>query len=214
VNVLVIAPHPDDEAIGCGGAVCKHAKAGDRVAVVFLTSGELGLKHLEKSLAWKTREAEAAVAAQILGVSHYDFLRQPDWMLGEAVKGAAAALMPVLEREQPRIIYVPHPDEWHPDHKAAVGILTAALGATKAVDGEVRGYEVWTPLASYEITVDITTVMAQKLEAIKAHQSQLADLDYAQAVQGLNAYRGAIATRTRYAEVFRRLELISARGCS
>jgi N-acetylglucosamine malate deacetylase 1 len=185
--------------------VCTHAKAGDRVAVVFLTSGELGLKRLEKSAAWKTREAEAALAAKILGVSHSDFFRQPDWTLGGAVKGAAEALMPVLEREQPRIIYVPHEDEWHPDHKAAVTILRAALATTNGVDAELRGYEVWTPLTSYEVALDITAVMPQKLQAIKAHQSQLEDFDYVQAVQGLNAYRGAIATRTAYAEVFARL---------
>ena len=46
MNVVLIAPHPDDESIGCGGTVCHHTDRGDRVAVVFLSSGELGLQHL------------------------------------------------------------------------------------------------------------------------------------------------------------------------
>jgi N-acetylglucosamine malate deacetylase 1 len=207
MNVLVIAPHPDDEAIGCGGAVCQHVDRGERVAVAFLTSGELGLKHLECDAAWKVREAEAHAAAKILGISQVEFLRQPDWTLGEHVEAATLALGPVLSREQPRIIYVPHPNEWHPDHKAANAILERTLATSKLAQIEIRGYEVWTPLLNYDIAVDIAPVMNRKIAAIRAHQSQIEQLDYVQAARGLNAYRGAIATRTAYAEVFARVAI-------
>ena len=69
MNVLVIAPHPDDESIGCGGALCLHAARRDPMAVVYLSSGELGLKHLPRNKAWLTREREAERAARILGVA-------------------------------------------------------------------------------------------------------------------------------------------------
>src|SRR5829696_9912086 len=105
MNVLVVAPHPDDEAIGCGGAVCRHAARGDRVSAVFLTSGELGLKHLPRAEACRVREAEAEAAAVVLGLSRLTFLRQPDWGVGEQVGEAAAALRPVLDREEPELVY-------------------------------------------------------------------------------------------------------------
>ena len=59
MNILILAPHPDDETIGCGGTLCLHAARGDYVSAVFLTSGELGLKHLPKKEAWAIRESEA-----------------------------------------------------------------------------------------------------------------------------------------------------------
>ena len=58
-KILILAPHPDDEVLGCGGAACQHSAAGDRVCAVFLTSGELGLKQLSREKAWQIREAEA-----------------------------------------------------------------------------------------------------------------------------------------------------------
>src|SRR5262245_16507542 len=125
MNVLVIAPHPDDEAIGCGGTLCKHSTRRDRVAVVFLTSGELGLKKLPREQAWQTREAEAKKSAKLLGIASEDFLRLPDWYVGDHVMDGVKLLRPILEREQPSLIYLPHALEWHPDHKAVLPIVRA-----------------------------------------------------------------------------------------
>ena len=205
MNIVVIAPHPDDESIGCGGAICRHADAGDRVTAAFLTSGELGLKHLAREAAWQTREAEAKAAGKILGIAEMRFLRQPDWMLAEGVGSAANALAEVLTSERPQLIYVPHPREWHPDHKAAGEILKQSLGMCAASVTEIRGYEVWTPLSEYTVVVDISAVMPRKLQAIRCHVSQLADFDYAHAAQSLNAFRGVLAARAAFAEVFEQL---------
>ncbi len=202
MNVLVVAPHPDDEAIGCGGALLLHAAAGDRVTAVFLTSGELGLRTLPREEAWRTREGEAERAGEVLALSSLHFLRAPDWFLGDAVDVAAARLRPILAREAPALVYAPHAAEWHPDHRAALPILLRALAPDAAAVTEVRTYEVWTPLAEYAHAHDVTAVMARKLRALRCHASQLREFRYDRAVRGLNAYRGALATRTRYAEVF------------
>ena len=205
MNVLVLAPHPDDEAIGCGGALCLHADKGDHIAVVFLTSGELGLKHLPKDEAWKIREHEARSAARILGVSDLTFLRCRDWQLDDDIAQAAAGLRPILERERPQTIYLPHPGESHPDHKAAVRIAETGLQEL-GLSPQLRAYEVWTPISEHDDVVDVTRVWDRKLSAVRAHVSQITQWPYERAIHGLNQFRGAMAGRCEFAEVFKKLD--------
>jgi len=207
MNILVIAPHPDDEAIGCGGSICKHAGHGDRVAVVFLTSGELGLKQLPREKAWAIREAEAKSAGRILKTSQSEFLRLPDWTSSEHLKEGARLLAPILQRELPEIVYLPHPLEWHPDHQAALPILRAASRKARLSTVRLLGYEVWTPLPAFDFVENVSKTMPTKLRALRAHRSQLKEFDYVRAVRGLNEYRGVMAGRCRYAEVFQTLSL-------
>jgi LmbE family N-acetylglucosaminyl deacetylase len=205
MNILVIAPHPDDEAIGCGGSILLHVKEGDRVAAVFLTSGELGLKHLAAREARKIREGEGRRAGRILGLSNLHFLRQPDWYLNEKVQKAARVLAPVMRAESPAMVYVPHPLEWHPDHRAALRIVRLAVGWAGISRPQLRGYEVWTPLGEFDEVNDISKVMTRKLRALRCHASQFSEFNYARAVKGLNQYRGELAGRCAYAEVFQKL---------
>jgi LmbE family N-acetylglucosaminyl deacetylase len=203
MNIVVIAPHPDDESIGCGGTLRLHAQRGDRVAVVYLTSGELGLKKLPRERAWDVREAEARKAATILGLAEPVFLRCPDWVLDEHLEAAASALVSSLKAERPEMVYLPHPLEWHPDHKAALPILWSAIDESGVSPATVRGYEIWTPMPDFDHVESIDTVMPIKLRAIRAYRSQLEQLPYDRAIRGLNEYRGAIAGRCRFAEVFK-----------
>ena len=205
MNVLVIAPHPDDEAIGCGGAISLHSARGDRVSAVFLTSGEHGLKHLAREKAWRIRENEAKKSAAILGIAGIEFLRLADWSSREHIRSAAPRLRAILQREMPELIYLPHPGEWHPDHQTAFPCLRSALRGWRGAKPALRGYEVWTPLAHYDEVEDISKVMSRKLRAVRAHKSQVGGWDYARAVAGLNQYRGVLAAKCRFAEVFQTL---------
>src|SRR5690348_8219517 len=186
MNVLVIAPHPDDEAIGCGGTLCFHADRGDRVSVVFLTSGELGLKRLPPEEACAIRETEARKAAEILKLQDISFLRCSDWTLGNEIPKASRLLRPLLEMNQPELIYLPHPQEEHPDHQASLPILRAALDGLRPLTPSLRLYEIWTPLSTYDVVEDISSCMERKIRALRAHESQLEDFDYVSAVTGLN----------------------------
>ena len=202
MKILVIAPHPDDEAIGCGGTIALHAERNDHLSVVFLTSGELGLRDLPKEQAWSIRESEAAQAAAVLGIDSISFLRQPDWFLGEHIEQAASLLEPVISSEQPGRIYLPHTREWHPDHAASLPITRRAVELSGREMPELLAYEVWTPLGEYDHVEDTSGVIDRKLEAVRCYRSQLVGFRYDRAVLGLNQYRGALAARCDYAEVF------------
>lgn len=204
MNILVIAPHPDDEAIGCGGSIRLHADRGDRVAVVFLTSGELGLEHLAPEEAARIREREAAQASAILGVVRSEFLRLADWFLGDDQSLAVARLVPILREEHPARIYLPHPEDAHPDHRCTLPVVRAALREA-ALSAELWAYEIWSPLVRAEEIADITAAMPAKLRAVRCYGSQLASFRYDRAVRGLNQYRGALFAKCAYAEAFEAL---------
>jgi LmbE family N-acetylglucosaminyl deacetylase len=200
MKTLVVAPHPDDETLGCGGTVALATRSGQSAGVVFLTSGELGLDERPAKEAMAIREAEAEKAATILGLSSSSFLRHPDWQLSDVRTEVTCDLVRVIEKETPDRILVPDPGEWHPDHAVTGEIVEAALqmiGAGPAV----LTYEVWTPMRSFEHVHDISEVMDIKLAAIAVYTSQLAKFRYADAVEGLDRFRGALAGHCRYAEV-------------
>jgi len=210
VNVVIIAPHPDDEAIGCGGTALRHADRGDRVVTVFLTSGELGLKSFPIDEARQTREGEARSAAAVLGATDCHFLRLADWGCDDQIELAASLLHAILDAERPGIVYLPHPADDHPDHRASLPIVQRALERPGFVP-ELRGYEVWSPLASHDLVEDISAVFDRKMAGIAAYKSQLAQFRYDRAAEGLNRYRGALAGRCDYAEVFAVLEAAPGR---
>jgi LmbE family N-acetylglucosaminyl deacetylase len=200
VNVLVVAAHPDDETLGCGGSLLLHRERGDELTVAFLTSGELGLP-LPPEDARRIREEEAAAAGGILGVRAQRFLRLPDWYLTAHRARAADLLAALVAETAPKLVLAPSKWEAHPDHRAA---WAAARDACHQRDPRpvLRGYEVWTPLPYFDLVESIDPVAGRKREAIRCYASQLERVDYLGAIDGLNRYRGALAGGCTRAEVF------------
>jgi LmbE family N-acetylglucosaminyl deacetylase len=204
-RVLVISPHPDDESIGCGGTLRKHVLEGDAVEAVFLTSGEKGGHAMAPHEVARRREDEARRAAAILGIGRLEFYHEPD--------GALSATPLVVERIRARIdewhpdvIYLPHDQEMHADHRAAVEILRQALRNTP-LRPQVLMCEIWTPIQRIDEIVDISSYVEPKRAAICAHESQCAEMDLGDAIIGLNRYRGEMHSWPGgdYAEVFIRM---------
>jgi LmbE family N-acetylglucosaminyl deacetylase len=207
-RILVISPHPDDESIGCGGTVRKHVQEGDTVRAIFLTSGEKGGHGRGEKETACIREAEARSAATILGIESIEFYRLRDGALRVSPR-AAERLRKMLVKWQPDCIYLPHADEMHSDHRAAVRLLKRALGAISDYAPRILMYEIWTPLQQLDEIVDISPYVELKRAAIRAHESQCAVIDLDVAALGLNRYRGEMHSWPggEFAEAFTELTI-------
>jgi N-acetylglucosamine malate deacetylase 1 len=206
-RILVLSPHPDDESIGCGGTLLRHVKEGDEVQIVFLTSGEKGGRGLSSEEIIRIREAESRAAAKILGVKHLEFWRLPDGGV-RATRETTERLRNKLNQFRPDRVYVTHNREMHPDHRGAVRLVRQALKGARCKCPLVWMYEVWTPTQKLDVVVDISKFMDKKLRAVRAYRSQCALVGFAEAVRGLNRYRGEMHSWPGgdYAEVFTKLK--------
>lgn len=207
-RVLVISPHPDDESIGCGGTLRKHVVEGDIVHVIFLTSGESGGHGRGVQETRRLREAEAKKAAKILGLAKIEFWQEPDGAL-RAARSVVRKLQSVIKAWKPDLLYAPHGEEQHPDHRSAARLVRRALAGLPARDSKplVRLFEVWTPLQRMDHIEDISDYIKVKLAAIEVYATQCAVVDFVDAFRGLARYRGEMHCwpEGEYAEVFAEL---------
>ncbi len=193
-RVLVLAPHPDDETIGCGGSLALHAAAGDPVKVVFLTNGA----RADASGTWDEeayvalRREEAQRAAAILGISELEFWPYMDRSLA-AAQGLLPRMIDLLQSFGPELVYLPSPLEFHPDHRAACFVFCEALRSCD-VNCRVAFCEVGQPLRINTL-VDITGVLEQKTRALETYQSQLSLRPYQEISLALNRFRALTLPR-------------------
>lgn len=198
-KILVVAPHPDDDIIGCGGTVALHRQLGHTVSMLYLTDGEKGVRNMNATRSAEVRKNEAVRGAGKVDVTpdHLYYLHLRD---GDVINqcGTNYDLRDILEEVDPDVIYLPSFLEQHRDHYAANVLLKNNLINSVTI----AAYEVWTPLVPNRL-INITATMEAKREALKQHASQLKELDYLDAVTGLNRYRAAMFRKeVEYAEAF------------
>lgn len=211
-RILVLAPHPDDDVIGCGGSIAKWASQGREVLIAYLTSGEAGSLEIEPVHLARIREDEARRAGRLLGAKEFVFCRQPDGYLQES-REIMIQLVRLIRTRRFSGVYLPHHLEANRDHAAAFRIGWEACrrasgpwfkdcGTTPWSVKRVLGYEVWTPLQDIGYVEDITPVIDLKIRSLQEHQSQVASFPYDEAVRALNRYRGIVSGRGEYGEAF------------
>lgn len=207
-RILVIAPHPDDEMIGCGGMLLKHVECGDKVYIYYVTSGEY--KYLDQLLYEKRkciREEEIESVCGEAGFIHLGYSDIASRRILEKYSDIEIKLVYILQRLQPSIVYVPHAGEQDSDHKMCNRIAKEALLLSATIDenvktnkctAELRGYEVWTPMANIGHIENITKYISEKRRIIELYCSQMKETKYSIGVMGLNRYRGFSLRKSRF----------------
>lgn len=183
LDILVLAAHPDDAELGCGGTILKHVSAGHKVGVVDLTRGELGTRGTIE-----TRAKEAADSAKILGLSVRENLGLPDGFFKNE-REHQLEVVKAIRKFQPEIVLGNARYDRHPDHGRASELIFESCflaGLTKivtTVDGKEQAP--WKPKALYhyiqsqfitpDFVIDVTGFWDKKMEAIRAFKTQFYD---------------------------------------
>lgn len=206
-RLLVLAPHPDDEVLGCGGLMAAMLAQGAKVQVVIASDGALGGDAT-------VRERESTAAARVLAGNsappELAFWRLPDRGLASSA-GLAARLQHLIASAGPDCVLLPSPFEIHPDHRA---LCLAGLLAMRAVGAgrELLCYEVGQPLLP-DVLIDITPYVERKKAALCCFGSQLAVQAYDDQVLGLNRYRAyTLGPLVTHAEAFLRVSQQDLQG--
>jgi len=207
-RLLVLAPHPDDEVIGCGGLLALHLREGRPVHVVVATDGAQAGDASQ-------RESESRAALALLGDATIEFLRFLDRELANAGE-LDQRLAAILREWKPDLIAVPSPLEIHPDHIALARAFCDLIARDPSLFADlavarVAFYEVSAPLRPNAL-IDITTVAEAKYAAIQAHASQAAIHDYTSYARGLNVWRTmTLPAHVKFAEGYWTTSLPSLR---
>jgi bacillithiol biosynthesis deacetylase BshB1 len=181
LDILVIAPHPDDAELGAAGAILKFKEEGAKIGVLDLTSGEpTPFGSVER------RAVETAAATEILGLDWRENLGLPNRSL-EPTLEARQELAIVIRRTQPKWLFAPYWVDAHPDHVAATQLVEAARFWAKLSKTDMPG-EPWHPrrifnyycvhlkqAAQPAFILDISPYWEKKLAAIRCYQSQFVE---------------------------------------
>jgi LmbE family N-acetylglucosaminyl deacetylase len=203
-RALILAPHPDDEALGCSGTVFLLNEAGTHSSLVFVTNGEK-LYSGHSAEVSRDRREEAQRASELLKCRETVFLDFPDGETEKNTEEIYKELQAVIEKVQPVMLFSPSPLDYHQDHITTSKIALRLLGAHRSF--RLAFYEVYTTLRFTHL-IDITEVVDKKKQIIMNYKSSLYGKPdvYVGASLGLNAHRSIFVQRKGYFEAFHVLE--------
>lgn len=208
MNILTICAHPDDEVLGCGATLARHAKRGDKVSAAFLTNG-VGARNAASKQDAALRRKAAESAAKILGVGALEFGEFPDNRLDSVpLLDLVRHVEALVTQHRPDVIYTHHGADLNVDHRMA---FQAVLTALRPIAGanhvrsifsiEVASSTEWShssiggPFVPNHF-VAVSETFEQKLAALKAYGEEMRPAPHPRSlevVRALAIWRGAAA---------------------
>ena len=215
-KVLIIAVHPDDETLGCGGTLLKHKANGDKINWLICTN--MNKKHSY----YKTRQKEIEKVSKMYNFDSVHNLKLKTMRVDEySISELISKISKVINEIKPNIIYLPFKGDVHSDHRK---IFEASYSCTKSFRYpfikkiymiETLSETEFAPSTKEDsfipnIFVDITEFMDKKIEIIKVFKSEIAKHPFPRSVRNIKAlatFRGATCG-VKYAESFMLLKEI------
>ena len=196
-SVLVVAAHPDDEVLGCGGTIARHVAEGDLVHVVFMADG-VQSRRMDGSEELQLRNQARDEALKILGVSECNVLDFPDNRMDSLpLLDVVQALEPIIKQVQPSRVYTHHHGDLNVDHRVThQAVMTACRPVPGSSVREILAFEVmssteWaTPGVAPFVPnafVDISDYLPKKLEALAAYDMEMRPAPHSRCVTNIEA---------------------------
>jgi len=183
-RLMILAPHADDESIGCGGLLATYPSQCD---VICLTDGARGDPNISAHQLIETRESELAAAMAVAGVGSFRYFGVPDQSLTDAYQRFSSLSLVNVD-----MIFIPNFLDQHPDHKAVTWLLQGLLRQKAHKPNlQIAFYEIWGTLPVWNVFVTLDEPIRVKKKAmIDCFVSQTKHIDYAHRIDCLNTYRG------------------------
>jgi len=196
MNILIIAPHPDDEVLGCGGTIAKHSSRGDEVYLCVVTKAyppDWSKDEIQR------RKQEVLRVNEILGIRKTHFLDFPTVRLDTIPqKELADSISRFVDEVKPEVVYIPHKGDANKDHRLvfeAAMVATrpkSALGIRKVLCYEVLSETEWaTPSVENafipNVYVDIFETLGTKLKAMSEYRSELKEFPHPRSIEAISA---------------------------
>jgi LmbE family N-acetylglucosaminyl deacetylase len=191
MNILIIAPHPDDEVLGCGGTIAKHANRGDTISVCYVTraySPDWSDDYL------RIKEEEIKKSNKILGISKRFDLNYPTVMLDTIPqKDINTSISELILDVLPACVYIPHRGDLNLDHRIVHDAALVALRPIFHRCNRILAYETlseteWgTGISVFEprYYVDITHTIEKKIKAMEVFKTELKEKPHPRSQDGI-----------------------------